>query len=51
MCYNCLDRHVESGNGDDVAFIYDSVYLKITEKWTYRNILNRVGRIASILKK
>jgi acyl-coenzyme A synthetase/AMP-(fatty) acid ligase len=51
MCYNALDRHVEAGFGDNVAFIYDSVYLNITENWTYSTILNRVGRLANILKK
>ena len=24
-CYNCLDRHVENGRGDQSALIYDSV--------------------------
>lgn len=51
MCYNAIDRHVQAGFGDNVAFIYDSVYLKITEKWTYNDILNKVGRLASVLKK
>lgn len=23
-CYNCLDRHVEAGRGDQAALIYDS---------------------------
>ena len=51
MCYNALDRHVEAGHGDNIAFIYDSVYLKLIDKWTYSDVLNRVGRLASILKK
>lgn len=51
MCYNCLDRHVEAGRGDESAFIYDSAYLNVKEKWSYKDTLNRVGRIASILKK
>lgn len=29
MCYNAVDRHVLAGNGDKVAFIYDSVYLNV----------------------
>ena len=24
MCYNCVDRHVEEGNGDKTAFIWES---------------------------
>jgi propionyl-CoA synthetase len=51
MCYNCVDRHVVSGDGDNTAFIYESAYLNVSEKWTYKDMLNRVGRIASILTK
>ena len=24
MCYNCVDRHVDSGNGEKSALIWDS---------------------------
>lgn len=51
ICYNAIDRHIEAGRGEDVALIYDSAYLDISEKWTYNDIHNRVGRIASILTK
>jgi propionyl-CoA synthetase len=51
ICYNAIDRHVDNGDGDNVAFIYDSVYTNIQEKFTYKEVQNRVGRIASILKK
>ena len=42
---------MEAGHGDNVAFIYDSVYQGIQEKFTYKEVLERVGRIASVLKK
>ena len=51
MCYNAVDRHVENGDGDNVAFIFDSVYTHIQDKITYREVQNRVGRIANILRK
>ncbi len=51
ICYNAIDRHVEAGAGDDVAIIYDSAYLGIQETFTYNEVHNRVGRIASILQK
>jgi propionyl-CoA synthetase len=51
MCYNAVDRHVENGDGDNTAIIYESAYLNVMEKWTYKDIQNRVGRIANILKK
>lgn len=36
ICYNAIDRHVENGDGENICFIYDSVYTKISEKITYR---------------
>ena len=51
MCYNAVDRHVENGDGDAVALIYDSVYTKAQEKITYRQAQEQVGRIASVLQK
>ena len=50
ISYNCLDRHVAAGDGDMVAFIEDSVYTGVKRKWTYAEVLNRVGRLASVLK-
>jgi propionyl-CoA synthetase len=26
MCYNAIDRHIERGNGEDIAFYEDSTY-------------------------
>ena len=26
ICYNCVDRHVDEGNGDTDALAYDSAY-------------------------
>jgi propionyl-CoA synthetase len=51
ICYNAIDKHVERGFGNNVAMIYDSAYLNITDKFTYKELLDRVGRIASFLKK
>lgn len=51
ICYNAVDKHVDRGHGDNVAFIYDSAYLNIQEKFTYKEVQNRVGRIASMLSK
>jgi propionyl-CoA synthetase len=41
MCYNAVDRHVENGDGDNTAIIYESAYLNVMEKWTYKDIQNR----------
>jgi len=51
ICYNCIDRHVEAGRGDNVAMFEDSVYTGTQTAWTYSQMQNRVGRLASVLKK
>jgi len=38
ICYNAIDRHVENGDGDNIAFIFDSVYTNIHEKITYKDV-------------
>lgn len=38
MCYNAIDKHVDRGHGDNVAIIYDSSYLNISEKFTYKEV-------------
>jgi propionyl-CoA synthetase len=48
-CYNCLDRHVESGRADQVALIYDSPVTNTLEKFTYREVLEQVSRFAGVL--
>ncbi|KAL9649076.1 hypothetical protein ABK040_008453 [Willaertia magna] len=54
-CYNCLDVHVNAGNGDRVALIHDSpVSSKYTEetvhKYTYKELLHQVQLVANVLK-
>jgi propionyl-CoA synthetase len=51
ICYNCVDRHVDEGRGDDVCFLEDSVYTGTQRAWTYSEIQDRVGRLATIYKK
>lgn len=48
-CWNCLDRHVESGRADQVALIYDSPVTNTIEKFTYRELLEQVSRFAGVL--
>lgn len=51
ICYNAVDRHVEMGDGEKIAFLYDSVYDHTQEKISYAELQNKVGRIANILRK
>ena len=50
-CYNCVDRHVLAGNGDQVAIIYDSPVTKTKEKYTYSQLLHEVESLAGALRQ
>jgi propionyl-CoA synthetase len=49
-CYNCLDRHVNNGKGDDVALIYDSPVTDSKAKFTYGQLLSIVTAFAAAMK-
>lgn len=48
-CYNCLDRHVENGRGDQTALIYDSAITGKQKNFTYRELLDLVKVFAGSL--
>ncbi|WP_312367356.1 AMP-binding protein [Ensifer sp.] len=50
-CYNCLDRHVEAGRGEQIAFIYDSPVTSTIERITYGALLDDVRALASVYRK
>lgn len=50
ICYNAVDRHVDDGLGDKTAFIYDSAYTGVQEKYTYSEVQTKVSQMALILK-
>ncbi|ODS93954.1 MAG: propionyl-CoA synthetase [Comamonas sp. SCN 65-56] len=49
-CYNCVDRHVEGGRGDQLALIYDSPLAGAQRKFTYRQLQDEVARCAGVLR-
>ena len=49
-CYNALDRHVDEGNGDRLALIYDSPITGNKSSYTYSVMRDRVAEIAGALK-
>ncbi len=49
-CYNCLDRHVAVGRGEQRAFIYDSVMNGVKQSFTYAGVLSEVKAIAAVLR-
>ena len=48
--YNCVDRHVEAGNGDRVALHFVGEREGDTKDWTYAQLLADVQRAANALK-
>ncbi|RQM05524.1 hypothetical protein DH86_00001547 [Scytalidium sp. 3C] len=50
-CYNCVDRHVHAGNGDETAIIWDSPVTNTKKKWTYRELLSEVEAFAGVLRE
>jgi acetyl-CoA synthetase len=49
VSYNCLDRHVEAGRGDRVAFHWEGEPGD-TQTITYADLLERVSRLANAMK-
>ena len=50
-CYNCLDRHVEDGRGDQPALIYDSPVTDSKRILTYEALRLEVATFAGALAK
>ncbi|MET0545125.1 MAG: AMP-binding protein [Caulobacterales bacterium] len=48
-CYNALDRHVEAGRGDKIAFVYDSAMTGVVRRFTYRDVLQETARLAGLI--
>lgn len=50
MAYNCLDKHVEAGKGDQVALIWQGEPLDESKTYTYSELLSEVNKAANVLK-
>lgn len=48
--YNCLDRHVENGRGEQKALIYDSPVTGTKKSFTYSELTDEVATFAAVLK-
>ena len=51
VSYNCLDRHVEAGKGDKVAYYFEGDHPDQTRTITYKELYEEVNRFANVLKK
>ncbi|RMI27409.1 MAG: acetate--CoA ligase, partial [Calditrichaeota bacterium] len=49
-CYNCVDRHVEAGHGDQTAIIWEGNDPTVSKRFTYAEVHEQVQKIANVLK-
>jgi propionyl-CoA synthetase len=47
--YNCLDRHVSEGRGEETALIYDSPVTGTKRSFTFSELLHEVETFAAVL--
>ncbi len=50
-CFNALDRHVEEGNGERTALIYDSAMSNTKKKYSYKQLTDEVSILAGALQR
>ena len=48
--YNCLDRHIEDGFGDDIAIVWEGNDPDHSRSFTYNELLKKVSEFANALK-
>ncbi|XP_076906749.1 acetyl-coenzyme A synthetase, chloroplastic/glyoxysomal-like [Bidens hawaiensis] len=51
ICYNCLDRNIESGNGEKIAVYWEGNDTGFDDSLTYNQLLDRVCQLANYLKE
>jgi len=49
-CYNCVDRHVEAGQGEKTAIIYDSPITETKAEISYAALQDQTARLAGVLR-
>jgi propionyl-CoA synthetase len=49
ISYNCIDRHVEAGHGENVAVYYESAFTKRSRTITYSDLQDKVSRFSKVL--
>ena len=49
-CYNCLDRHIEAGHGDETAIIWEGNDPSEDKTFSYSELLAEVKKFANVLK-
>ncbi len=47
IAYNCLDKHVKDGRGDQPCFLWEGNELDQSRTMTYKEVLEEVSRLVS----
>ncbi len=50
-CYNAVDRHVEAGDGDKTALVFDSAYSGQKLRYSYLELQDVVARTAGMISR
>ena len=50
VSYNCIDRHIENGHGDNIALIWEGNDTSEDKQFTYKELLNEVSKFSNVLK-
>lgn len=50
MAYNCLDKNIEKGKGDQIALIWQGEPLEEYKTYTYKELRDEVNKAANVLK-
>ncbi|MEC7902316.1 MAG: acetate--CoA ligase [Candidatus Neomarinimicrobiota bacterium] len=50
VSYNCLDRHIENGHGDRIAFFWEGNDNTETKSYTFNELLVEVNKFSNVLK-
>ena len=51
VSYNCLDRHVDAGNGDRTALIWEGNNPEEDQHFSYNDLVSEVQKFANVLKR
>ena len=49
MCYNAVDRHIDDGNGNNNAIIWDSPITQSKQTLTYNQVREQASTLARVL--
>ena len=50
VSYNCLDRHIENGHGDETAIVWEGNEPDMIKNYTFKELLSEVQKFANVLK-